>query len=91
MLWPPTVNADVAQAALPALTACAVQPEIALPLFVKPTVPVGALPVIVAVNVTLAPSVDGLPELASVVLLAALPTVCVSAGLVEPALLPSPL
>ena len=70
MLWLPEVSADVAQVALAELTACAVQPEIETPLFVKLTVPVGALPVIVAVNVTLAPNVDGLSELASAVLLA---------------------
>ena len=91
MLWLPTVSAAVAQVALPALTACAVQPAMALPLLVNPTVPLGALPVTVAVNVTLVPSVDGLSELASVVLLAALLTVCVSVGLVDPALLASPL
>ena len=56
----------------------------------KPTVPVGALPVTVAVNVTLAPSADGFSELARVVLLAALLTVCVSVALVEPLLLVSP-
>ena len=67
MLWLPTVSAAVAQVALPALTACAVHPEMALPLSVKPTVPVGALPVTVAVNVTLDPIADGLTELASVV------------------------
>ena len=90
MLWLPAVSADVAHVALPALTACAVQPAMALPLLVNPTVPVGALPVTVAVNVTLAPTPDGLSELASVVLLAALLTVCVSVALVEPLLLVSP-
>ena len=63
MLWLPAVSADVAQVALAELTACAVQPEMETPLFVKPTVPVGALPVMVAVNVTLAPNVDGFAEL----------------------------
>jgi hypothetical protein len=91
MLWPPAVSAVVAQVALPALTVCAVHPAMALPPFVKPTVPVGALPVTVAVMVTLAPSVDGLGELARVVALAALPTPCTSAGLADPALLASPL
>ena len=77
MLWLPAVSAAVAQVALPALTACAVQPAMALPLLVNPTVPLGALPVTVAVSVTLTPNVDGLSELASVVLLVALLTVCV--------------
>ena len=89
MLWPPAVSADVVQVALPAPTACAVHPEMALPSLVKPTLPV-ALPVIVAVNVTLDPEVDGFGDAASVVLVAALLTVCVSVGLVDPALLVSP-
>ena len=38
-----------------------------VPPSLKFTLPVGALPVTVAVNVTLAPAVDGLSELASVV------------------------
>ena len=91
MLWLPAVSAAVAQVALPALTACAVQPAMALPLLVNPTVPLGALPVTVAVSVMLAPSVDGLSELASVVLLAALLTVCVRMGLVDALLPASPL
>ena len=90
MLWLPAVSAAVAQVAMPALTACAVQPAMAPPSLVKPTVPVGALPVTVAVNVTLTPNVDGLSELASVVLLAALLTVCVSVGLADPVLFASP-
>ena len=98
MLWPPTVSAAVVQVALAALTACAVQPGMAPPLFAKPkpTVPVAALPVTVAVNVTLAPSVDGFAELASAVVVGAGPpppllTVWVSVGLVDPVLLASPL
>ena len=38
-----------------------------LPLSVNPTVPVGDAPVIVAVNVTPAPDVDGLSELVTAV------------------------
>ena len=67
MLWLPAVSADVVHVALAALTACAVQPAIETPLFVKPTVPVGELPVMVAVNVTLAPNADGFTELVTVV------------------------
>ena len=43
------------------------QPATVLPASVKFTVPVGAVPVTLAVNVTLAPSVDGFAELVSVV------------------------
>src|SRR5438105_4818851 len=48
----------------------AAQALIELPPSVKLTVPVGLEPVTVAVNVTLAPTTDGLAELASVVLVA---------------------
>ena len=70
MLWLPAVSADVAHVALPALTACAVQPAMETPLLVKPTVPLGALPVTVAVSVTLTPNVDGLSELVTAVVVA---------------------
>jgi hypothetical protein len=78
------VSAAVVQVAVPALTACVVQPEMALPPFVKPTAPVAVPTETVAVNVTLEPKLDGLGEAVSVVLVAALLTVCVSVGLVEP-------
>jgi hypothetical protein len=59
---------QVAVRVLPApVTGELVQPEIDVPPSLKFTVPVEALPVTVAVNVTLAPDVDGLSELASVV------------------------
>ena len=49
-------------------TGCALQPAIELAPSLKLTVPVGDLPpLMVAVNVTLAPTVDGLGELVSVV------------------------
>ena len=51
---------------LPA-SATAAQPAIDVAPSLKLTVPVGAVPVTVAVNVTLAPDVDGFSELASVV------------------------
>ena len=55
----------------------------------KSTPPVGPLPLIVAVNVTLAPTRDGLTELVSVVALAAGMTTCASGALAEAALLES--
>jgi hypothetical protein len=85
----------VAQAAVYVLallaTGTALQPGTELPPSVKFTIPVGLLPATVAVKVTLAPSDEGLIELASDVLVAAPLTVCVSAALVEPLLIESPL
>ena len=66
------------------------QPLIVLPSALKATVPVGALPVTLAVKVTLTPTLDGLSELDTAVVLVALFTVWVSVLLVEPALAPSP-
>ena len=74
---------------LPAAKATLEQPVIDTPPSVKLTVPVGAVAVTVAVNVTLAPEVDGLSELANVVVLAAL-TTCDSVLLVDAALAASP-
>ena len=71
-------------------SATAVQPLIALPPSVKATMPVGARPVTVAVNITLAPTVEGLRELDKAVLLVALLTTCDSAALAELLLAPSP-
>ena len=67
----------------------ALQPEIAAPPSVKAAVPVGAVPVTVAVKVTLVPSIDGSAELASAVLLLLLAglTPCAKVALVD-ALLP---
>jgi hypothetical protein len=94
MLCVPAASAAVLQAAgrvfpLP-VTEIAAQPEIEVPPSVKFTVPVGLLPVTAAVNVTFAPTAEGLAELASVVLLAAWVIVCVRAVLVEPLLDASP-
>ena len=59
---------------------------------VKATVPVGALPVTLAVKVTRAPTDDGLSELASVVVLVAwLLITCDRGVLAEPVLAASPL
>ena len=76
--------------AAPAGSATAPQPVIVLPPSVKATLPVGAVPVTVAVKVTLVPTTDGLVELASEVPLDAVLTTCASALLVEPALAESP-
>ena len=94
MLWVPTLRLLVAQLAvrlLPEpLSATAAQPLIELLPSRKFTLPVGALPFTVAVRVTLAPAVDGLRELASVVVLLALLTTCERVALVDAALLASP-
>ena len=93
MLCVPADNADVEHVAVRVLplpaSATAEHPAIDTPPLVKLTLPVGAVAVTVAVNVTLAPDVDGLRELASVVVLAAL-TTCDSVLLVDAALPASP-
>jgi hypothetical protein len=94
MLWVPTARLDVVHAAvrelpLP-LNATAEQPEIAVPPSLKSMLPVGALPVTVAVSVTLAPIAAGLAELARPVVVAGRLTTCDSALLVDAALLASP-
>ena len=71
------------------LTACAVQPAMLPPSLVNATVPVGPLPTIVAVNVTLAPEVDGFGELANAVVLVPF-TVCDNGALEEMAFDASP-
>jgi hypothetical protein len=75
------------------VTAEAAQPLIDVPPSLKFTLPVGAAPVTVAVNVTLAPTVDGLSELVSVVVLVVIPwfTTCDNGALLDPALPESPL
>jgi hypothetical protein len=79
MLRVPTAKVEVEQVAVrvlpPPVRATAPHPVIVVPLLVKSTLPVGATPVTVAVNVTLAPAVDGLSELASAVVLEAFATV----------------
>ena len=64
--------------------ATAEQPLIELAPSLKLTDPVGLVPVTVAVKVTLAPAVEGLAELASVVVLAApLPLVTLTVSALE--------
>ena len=84
------LHAAVLELAEPAGNATALQPVKVVPSAVKPTLPVGALPVTVAVKVTFAPTSDGLAELATAAVLVALFTVCVSVLLVEPLLPLSP-
>src|SRR6516165_6008446 len=87
MLWVPAVRAVVAHCAVRLLplppTATAEQLAIEAAPSLKFTVPVGALPVTLAVKVTLTPTVAGLTELAAVELLATLLTTCDNALLVE--------
>ncbi len=77
MLWLPTLKAlllHVAVRALPLpVSATAEQPVNELPPSVKFTVPVGLVPFTAAVKVTLPPTVDGLEELVSVVVVGAGP------------------
>ncbi len=84
MLCVPAVSVDVTHLALAAASATEPQPEMALPLSVKATVPVGELPVTVAVKVTPAPEADGLSELASAVDVAP-PLGVVTCSVIEPA------
>ena len=95
MLWLPTLSPALLHVAVllfaaPAGSATALQPEIALPPSVNATLPVGAVPVTVAVKVTLLPTTDGFAELANTAALVALFTVCASALLAEPLLPASP-
>jgi hypothetical protein len=66
------------------------QPLIELAPSLKFTVPVGDVPVTVAVKVTLLPVEDGLSDVPSAVEVAAPFTTCDRALLVEPVLLASP-
>src|ERR1022692_120349 len=90
----PALRVDVLQLAvrvLPApLSATAAQPAMVVPASEKLTAPVGALPVTVAVKVTLAPAFAGLAELARPVVDASLFTTCDSVALVDAALPTSP-
>ena len=93
MLWVPAVRAEVEHAAVRVLplpvSATAEQPEIDVRPSLKLTLPVGATPMTVAVNVTVAPTVDGVPEVARVVDVVAL-TTCDNALLVDATLPASP-
>ena len=73
------------------LTGIAEQPPIELAPSRKFTAPVGALPVTVAVKVTLPPAVEGVSEVVSAVVLAAGLTTWDSTALADAALLASPL
>ena len=75
---------------LPEGSATALQPLSVAPAALNTTLPVGAVPVTVAVKVTLVPATDGLTELATAVPLTAELTTCTNAALVEPLLLLSP-
>src|SRR5205085_2881825 len=79
MLWAAAVSVPVEHAAVRVLplpeTATAPQPAIDVPPSVKFTEPVGLLPLIVAVNVTVEATIAGFAELASVVVVAAPPPV----------------
>jgi hypothetical protein len=74
-------------------SATAEQPLIETPPSLKFTVPVGLLPLTVPVNVTLVPTVEGVSDVATLVLVLVLPlllTDCDSVALFEALLLPSP-
>ena len=95
-LWTPTLRLDVLQVtvfelAVPVGRATALQPVSVAPSAVKATVPVGALPVTVAANVTFEFKADGLAELARLAVLAVLlATTCDNAALLELPLAESP-
>jgi hypothetical protein len=72
------------------VTVAVPHPAIDEPPSMKLTLPPGALPLTVAVKVTMAPWVDGVCDVATPVVLFALLTVCDSAALVEAALVASP-
>ena len=94
MPWVPAASVDVVHVAVRVLplpaSATAVQPASDVAPSLKLMVPVGAKPVTEAVNVTLAPNVDGVPELARMVEDIAF-TPCESAGLEDPVLAALPL
>src|SRR6266446_3557857 len=76
--------------ALPVGSANARQPLSVAPSAVKATLPVGALPITVAVKRTLLRTSDGLAELARPVVLAVLLSTCSRMAPAEPALVESP-
>jgi hypothetical protein len=59
MLWPPTPRLEVVQVAVAPLTGCVPHEPIVAEPSLKFTVPLGLAPVMVAVNVTDWPTVDG--------------------------------
>ena len=94
MLWLPAARLLVLQVAVRILpepaSATAAQPLIDVAPSRKLTLPLGALPLTVAVKVTLPPAVEGVSELPIPVVLATLLTVWESAALLELALAASP-
>ena len=94
MLCVPVVSAAVLHAAVRALpdpvSATAPQLAMLVPPSVKLTVPVGALPVTVAVKVTLAPTIEGLAELVIPVAVPDVLTTCDSTALLDAVLPASP-
>ena len=94
MLCVPAARLLVLQVAVRILpepvSATAAQPLIDVAPSRKLTLPLGALPLTVAVKVTLPPAVEGVSELPIPVVLATLLTVWESAALLEPALAASP-
>ena len=95
-LWLPTVSPAVVHLAVRLLpepeSATAEQPLIDMPPSRNTTVPVGLLPLTVAVKVTLVLTVEGVSEVATLVLVlpALLLTAWESVALFEALLLPSP-
>jgi len=73
------------------VTVAALHPEIDEPPSMKLTLPVGALPLTVAVKVTMEPCIDGVCDVATPVVLVVLLTVCDSVALIDAALVASPL
>jgi hypothetical protein len=94
MLWVPTARAAVGQVAVRMFPEPASATAEQLPIDDAPslkfTVPVGAVPVTVAVKDTLVPAMDGVSEVPTLVVLLTLLTVWESVLLVDAVLLASP-
>ena len=94
MTWPPTPSKELLHVTVtilpPGVSGTAAHPASAIPPSLNLTVPVGAVPLTVAVNTTWFPDIDGLGELVRPVVLPFRPTPWDSAGLVDPALMASP-
>jgi len=87
----PEVAQEAVRALPEPLTTAAEQPAIDVEPSLKFTVPVGDVPVTVAVNVTLLPTVEGVSDVAIPVLLPVPLTVCDSVALLDPVFPASPL
>ena len=94
MLWVPATSPALVQVAVPVLPELNSGTEEHEPIDAPPseklTLPLGEMPVTVAVNVTLDPAGEGLSELARMVALPPAPTDWNNVGLVDPTLLASP-